>query len=79
MEGHSFELFAMLLRIPVMLCFPLITYFKLKLSFVNLAACRLVVYWSVFQNVIVLERSLTSKVKEGGSLNFTCLPSATFY
>ena len=72
MEVYSFALFAVLLWIPVTLShFPSTTYFKLKS--VNLSACRLAVYWSVFQKVCscprkAVEKSSDSKVTEEGIL-----------
>jgi len=61
MEGYSFEIFPMLLWIPVTLCVFLDYLRRIKVDcFVNLAACKLVVYLFVFWYVLLAESLKTS-------------------
>jgi len=74
MEGYLFELFGMLLWIPVtLLCkllwFSLDYLLQIKIDYyVNLVVCKLAVYWSVLYNVHScpsngLEKSLKRSLK----------------
>jgi len=67
MEGYFFELFAVLLWIPVVVTLEYLLQIKVD-YFGNFAACRVAAYCSVFQNVHRLLKSpwksLNSKVTE---------------